>query len=256
MLKKSILSLLLLSTLCFANTDFRYRQYLHVKEFYQSFSKEAIQIALKNDIPPAALLAIAAVESGYGRGYVSRITGNILSLGAGKSEPQLPALYLPNLKKDASIVLYGEAIKKYSPSQLVWKKREKSLKKDYRPQGLAGTKTNLDYFDTHPKQKKEANLQCLRDFAQKWIDKKRYKPFRQARAMLDEAVKKSSKKVLFTRELSVRFIQMISGKKNSFNYRKSWAKKVIKIMDNAGLVELSTALEHQSFEKAWSAKTK
>ena len=234
--------------------DFRYRKYLHVKEFYEPLVNGAINIALKYDIPPAALLAIAGVESGYGRGYVARITGNILSLGAKRGEAELPALNLANLKKDKSQILYGDKIKKYPKDSLEWKKRPKSLKKDYRPKSIAGTSKELDYFDKHPKEKLKANLECLEDFARDWINKnKKFEPFVKARKMLDDEVKKHGKKILFDKELNEKFIKMISGKKNSFNYRKTWAIKVIKIMQNTGLVELVKALhvEKKTFKEAW-----
>lgn len=255
MFKKCIVSFFLLFTILQgANSDFRYRKYLHVKEFYQSFAQEAVQICLDYGVPPAAVLAIAGVESGYGRGYVSRISGNILSLGAGKSDARLPALYLPNLKEDPSIILYGELIQKYPKSQLIWKKREKSLKKDYRPKSIAGTSKELDYFDKHLAQKKAANLACIKDFVKNWISKnKKYRPYQEAKVMLEKAVKENSQQILFTREVNVKFLQMISGRKNSFNYRKTWAKKVIQVMDNTGLIELAQTLhvEKQSFEVAW-----
>jgi len=102
---------------------YKYRKYLHVKNFYKDIAKQAVEISLKYSVPPAAVLAIAGVESGYGRGYVAHITGNILSLGAKRNEPELPALYLPNLKKDKSKILYGNKIKKYAKNTLEWKKR-------------------------------------------------------------------------------------------------------------------------------------
>lgn len=258
MFKKCIVSFLCLSIASIAS-DFTYRKYLHVKEFYQGFAKDATKICLDYGVPPAAVLAIAGVESGYGRGYVSRISGNILSLGAKKSDFRLPPLYLPNLKNDPSKILYAEQISHYKNSELRWKKREASLKKDYRPENIAGTTKELDYFDKHPKQKKEANLQCIRDFVKEWINKNRkYKPYVQARMMLDNAIKKHSKKILFDRNLNIRFLQAISGKKNSFNYRKSWASKVVQVIDNAGLIELTKALhvKKQSFAQVWNVKIK
>ena len=109
---------------------YKYRKYIHVRDFYKDISKEAVEISLKYNVPPAAVLAIAGVESGYGRGYVANITGNILSLGAKSNEPELPALYLPNLKSDVSKVVYGDNINKYTEDQLEWKNRPESLKQD------------------------------------------------------------------------------------------------------------------------------
>ena len=150
---------------------YRYRKYLHVKNFYKDIASDAVKIGLKYNVPPAALLAIAGVESGYGRGYVAHITGNILSLGAKSNEAELPALYLPNLKDDSSKILYGNMIEEYEADKLVWKKRPKSLKKDYRPKSIAGTTKELDFLDKNPAEKREANLACLEDFAIYWISK-------------------------------------------------------------------------------------
>ena len=222
---------------------YRYRKYLHVKNFYKDIAEDAVKIGVKYSVPPAALLAIAGVESGYGRGYVAKITGNILSLGAKNNEAELPALYLPNLKDDNSKILYGSMIDKYEKNELVWKKRPKSLKKDYRPKGIAGTTKELDFLDKNPSAKKEANRACLEDFAKLWINKnKKFKPFVDARKMLDEQVKANGKDILFDRDINIKFVYMISGKENSFNHRKTWAPKVAKIMKNVGLIELSKVL--------------
>ncbi len=233
---------------------YRYRKYLHVKSFYQDIAEDAVKIGVKYNVPPAALLAIAGVESGYGRGYVAHITGNILSLGAKSNEAELPALYLPNLKDDSSKILYGSMIEKYEKDELVWKKRPKSLKKDYRPKSIAGTTKELDFLDKNPTVKKEANIACLEDFAKVWINKnKKFKPFVEAREMLNEQVKANGKDILFDRDINIKFIYMISGKTNSFNYRETWAPKVTKIMKNTGLVELTKALhvEHKTFNEIW-----
>jgi len=71
--------------------------------------------------------------------------------------------------------------------------------------------------------------------------------------MLNKEVKLGSKDILFSRDLNVRFIYMISGKKDSFNFRKTWAPKVVKIMDNTGLIELTEALHVGSgnFDEVW-----
>ena len=233
--------------------QYRYRKYLHVKKFYQNITKNAIDIGLRYNIPPPALLAIAGVESGYGRGYVAKITGNILSLGAKKGEARLPGLYLPNTKDDDSKVLYGDTINRYKKNELIWKKRPKSLKKDYRPKNIAGTTKQLDFLDKNPISKKDAQIECMRDFAKNWISKKKkFKPFIEARKMLDKEVLLHSKDILFDRDLNIKFIYMISGKKNSFNYRKTWAPKVTNIMKNVGLIEL-TKLIHNSktFNQSW-----
>lgn len=232
-----------------------YRKYSHVKNFYKETTSLAVEIGLKYNVPPAALLAIAGVESGYGRGYVARITGNILSLGAGKSDAQLPSLYLPNLKKDRSKILYApREIEKFSKDELEWKKRPASLKKDYRPDHVAGSTNSLDYFDNNKEELIKAYARCMEDFARDWISiNKQYEPFVEARLILDDAVHESGKEVLFDKELNIKFIRSISGRINSFNYRTTWAPKVITIMQKSGLIELTEEIfkENKTFKEAW-----
>ena len=255
---KTLISILLLTSFLFSsanyNENFRYRKYIHVKEFYELLAKDTINLALKHNIPPAAVLAIASVESGYGRGYVAKITGNILSLGANKSEKELPSLYLPNIIKTNTIIYNPMEIKTYTKSQLRWKQREKSLKKDYRPNHIAGTTTNLEYFDNHIEKRKEANLKNIKDFATKWISlNKSQKAFKDARKMIEKNVAKHGKKILFDKEFNKKFINQIGGKINSFNYRETWPKKVISILNNSGLVELTSKMyfEKKSFDEVW-----
>jgi len=234
---------------------YSYRKYLHVKEFYKTIAKKTVQLALKYNVPPAAILAISGVESGYGRGYVASITGNILSLGAKSGEAKLPALYLPNLKKDKSKIIYADdKIKRYKNDELEWKQRPPSLKKDYRPKYIAGTVKELNYFDKHKVKKFNANLKCFEDFSKNWIsEKKRLKPFVEARFMLDKQIKLHSKEILFDKELNEKFIRLIGGRKNSFNHRKTWSPKVIKIMNSIGLIELTKQLHvgAKNFDQLW-----
>jgi len=230
--------------------NYPYRKYLHVKKFYKNLAPEAIKICLKYNVPPAAVLAMAGVESGYGRGYVAKITGNILSLGAKKGEAMLPALYLPNIVNLPNRVLYSKKmVDKYAKYKLEWKRRPPSFKKDYRPKDIAGSKKSLDFFDKNPKKRLAANIANIEDFCKNWIDKdKTQKAFSTARKMLDNAVKLHSKDILFTKKLNDKFIDMIGGKKNSFNYRKSWPKKIKLIMNRVGLIVLSESL-HVSQKK-------
>ncbi len=244
----------LLTSLLFAyNKEYTFRKYEHVKGFYKPLIQDVVKIGLKYNIPPAAILAIASVESGYGRGYVASITGNILSLGASKSDKELPALYLPHMNKPYTVLYNTQRIKKTDKKRLVWKQRPKSLKKDYRPLGIAGTTQKLDYFDYNKEAKHEANLSNIRDFCTQWISlTNSHKVFRNAKALLNKKVKKQGKKILFSKELNVLFIKSIGGQKNSFNHRKSWSKKVIKVLNKTGLVELSKDINAQkSFNKVW-----
>jgi len=235
------------------SSEYRYRKYEHVKNFYKPLVHKTIELSLKYNMPPAGILALAGVESGYGRGYVARISGNILSLGTNKGEKELPPLYLPNIKKPYKIIYNPKEIAKYKKSELRYKKRAKSRKKDYRPAPYAGTSNNLAYFDNHPKERLKANLACIEDFCRVWISSKnRFKVFRKARKDLDEVVKLKGKDALFSEKTSRDFIKDIGGKKNSFNYRKTWPKKVIQVMDNVGLVELIQDIRAgKSFDEAW-----
>jgi len=235
--------------------NYPYRKYLHVKNFYKNLASKAIKICLKYNVPPAAVLAMAGVESGYGRGYVAKITGNILSLGAKKSEAMLPALYLPNIVNLPSKIIYSKKmIDKYAKHELEWKRRPPSFKKDYRPKDLAGSKKSLDFFDKNPKKKLAANTANIEDFCKNWINKNRsQKSFSDARTMLNDAVKLHSKDILFTKALNDKFIDTIGGKKNSFNPRKSWPKKIKLIMNKVGLIALSQSLHvsQKKFDDLW-----
>lgn len=251
---KIILWLFCFTSLLFSyNKEYSFRKYDHVKHFYKPLIEQTIDIALQHNIPPAAILAIASIESGYGRGYVASISGNILSLGAYKSDKELPSLYLPNRLKPYKVLYNRKEISSYDKSLLVWKQRPKSLKKDYRPKKIAGTASNLDYFDYHQEEKKRANLRNIRDFSTLWISKKNsHQVFRDAKLLLDNSVKKYGKKILFSKELNEKFIQSIGGKKNSFNYRKSWSKKVIKVLNKTGLTSLTYEIYNKkSFDKVW-----
>ncbi|RXK14417.1 hypothetical protein CP965_02920 [Halarcobacter mediterraneus] len=251
---KQILLVLILTNCLFSyDKNFSYRKYTHVKKFYSSLVKETVDIALKYNMPPAAILAIASVESGYGRGYVASISGNILSLGANKNDIALPSLYLPNTKNPYKVIYNTKEIKSYKKEELFWKQRPKSLKKDYRPKGIAGTTTNLDYFDYNKQAKIKANLQNIKEFCTLWISyNNRFKAFSCARAFLDEQVKKHGKEILFTKKLNKEFINHVGGKKNSFNYRKTWPVKVNKVLEKTGLTELTKDISNnKSFDESW-----
>ena len=140
------------------------RKYAHVKAFYKSLAVPVIQLCIDQNVPPAAVLAMAGLESGWNSGYVGRISGNILSLGSRRGDNELPALYLPTSKKTGNVVFDSLEILEHPKSDLIWKERPPSLKKDYRPQSIAGTTYQLGYFKHHPKEKAKAQLQNISDF--------------------------------------------------------------------------------------------
>lgn len=237
--------------------DFKLRKYNNVKSFYETIAKDVVQLSIEYKTPPATILAIAGLESGYGSGYVAQITGNILSLGAGKAEKELPALTLPYCKNDKRRITLFDPKDQQNCKTLIWKKRPKSLKKDYRPKTIAGTKQNLAFFKQSPEQYKQAQLNNIKDFLTKWISKNnRYKPFKQSRLWLDNKVNTNGIDCLFELNTNIAFINYIGGKQNSFNYRKSWPKKVEYILKNTGLIELCKDIYYNksTFQKAWNKK--
>jgi len=231
-----------------------YRKYPHVKKFYKEITPIALEVAQKYELPAASILAIAGLESGYGRGYVCQITGNIMSLGAFKSDPELPALTLPYSKSQKKILFDENEIVKFSKKDLIFKKRKKSLKKDYRPTPFAGTCKNLTLLKYNKQLKHNAHKACLNDFATKWIStESNIKTFRDAKIWLKSLIMKKNNDILFSMKVNKAFIEKIGGIKNSFNYRKSWPKKVKTIMVNVGLIELVNDMQNgnMNFEQAW-----
>lgn len=236
-----------------AQIKYKLRKYEHVKSFYKGISKNATELCLKNNIPPAALLAITGLESGWDSGYIGQITGNILSLGLRKGDIELPGLRLPRLIKTKKIVFDSLEIIKYSENELKWENRPESLKKDYRPKHIAGTIYQLAYFKYHPKEKTAAQIANINDFVTVFIGRKsRLKAYRNARKKMDDLVAKHGKSILLKEQTAIDFVNEIGGKPNSYNFRETWPKKVIYIIKNAGLPEL-TSLLHQGekFEKSW-----
>jgi len=256
MKKLTILTLIFfsLSNTLYAKANKGFRKYAHVKEFYAAITQDTIDIAQKNHLPAAAILAIAGLESGYGSGYVAQITGNILSLGAFKSDAELPALYLPYSKSKKKILFDPKEIKKLPKDDLIYKKRAKSYKKDYRPAPYAGTPTHLELLKYNPKLRQKAHYACLNDFATKWIStKSNIKVFKDAKIWINNQVEKEGSQILDTMKVNKGFIERVGGIKNSFNYRKEWPIKVKLIMKKTALVELvyNMKVKHLSFEEAW-----
>ncbi len=250
---KFILFLTLFFSFSFSS-DFSLRKYGHVKSFYKDLTPSALEIAKKYHLPPAAILAISGLESGYDSGYVGQISGNILSLGAYQSDYELPSLYLPWCDSKKAVLYDNKDIATCPKEELHYKQRPKSLKRDYRPEPYAGTVDRLDYFKYKPQEKAKAHYRCLEDFATRWIRKEsKIEAFSKARIWLDELIAQEGVEVLYKESTSIKFIHTIGGVPHSFNYRKTWPPKVIYIMNRAGLVKLTQEMvdEHQTFEQAW-----
>ena len=251
-----MLSIFIIIPSIYADT-YSFRKYQHVKNFYKDITPIAIEVSKKYNLPAASLLAIAGLESGYGRGYVAQITGNILSLGAFKSDVELPALTLPYCKSKHKILFDPKEIHKYTHNDLVYKKRHKSLKKDYRPLPYTGSIDNLALLKYNKRLRQKAYKSCFNDFASKWIStNSNIKAFKNAKLWLENIVRINNPKILLTMNTNYGFIDRIGGIKNSFNYRKSWPKKVKIIINKVGLISLVDDIQnkHISFDKAWEHK--
>ncbi len=230
------------------------RKYKNVTKFYARIANKATHLCMEKNIPPAAILAIAGLESGWNQGYISKITGNILSLGTRKGDHQLPALRLPQLVSKKKILFDSLEILKYSSEELIWETRPPCLKKDYRPLPYAGTQHNLAYFKHNPEKESQAHIQNLNDFMTHFISRKSKIPsYRNARKLMDTMVAEHGKDVLLQDSTAFLFINEIGGKPYSFNYRKSWPKKVNNIIKKAGLAELSQQLytDKSEFQNVW-----
>ena len=233
------------------------RRFSHVKSFYKDIAETTIELAVKYNTPPAVILAMAGLESGYGEGYIAQITGNILSLGANKGDTKLPSLNLPNVITTQAIIYDEDEISQYAEDELEWKLRPASLKKDYRPESFSGSIENLGYFNRHPEERTIAQAKNIEDFMNKWLNTRyKFPVFADTRHYLDSMVKEYGEVVLFSPELNLRFIERIGGKPGSFNYRKTWLDKVIWIMENADFVQLTRSMYYDglSFEEAWLIK--
>lgn len=230
------------------------RRFSHVKEFYAEITEMVIELSLKHNTPPAVILAIAGLESGYGNGYVSQITGNILSLGANPTDIQLPALYLPRVSSSQKIIFDKNDIQKYNANELNWKLRPPSKKKDYRPANIAGSKNNLTYLNHNKEARYLAHQNNIKDFLTIWLNREYpFEIFADARIYLDNIVRKNGKNILFNEQLNNQLIEMLGGKPRSFNTNKEWVTKVKWIMNNAKLIELCKNIYYQkmTFEEAW-----
>lgn len=244
---------LLLST-GLLSSEYSLRKYNHVKRFYSSITKDTIKICKEHNLPPAAVLAIAGLESGYGSGYVSQITGNILSLGAFKGDKELPALYLPYSSSKQKILFDPNIINKLPKSDLSYKKRAKSYKRDYRPLKYAGTKTNLELLKYNKELRLQAHKACLNDFCSRWISyRSNKKVFKELKRWTDRQVQVKGIHTLYSRDTNFGFVDRIGGVPHSFNYRETWPKKIKFIIKKVGLIELVNDIDrnNMSFKEAW-----
>jgi hypothetical protein len=236
------------------SSEHSFRKYAHVKKFYASITKDTIKICKAHNLPAAAVLAIAGLESGYGSGYVAQITGNILSLGAFKSDKMLPALYLPYSLSKQKILFDPNIINKLPKNDLSYKTRAKSYKHDYRPLKYAGSQTNLELLKYDKELRLKAYRACLNDFSSRWISyKSNKKVFKELKRWTDKQVKEHGVDTLYSRKTNLGFIDRIGGLPHSFNNRKIWPQRVKIVMQKIALIELVNNIirNDMSFQEAW-----
>jgi len=237
--------------------DFSLRKYEHVKDFYSPITSNIVNLCLRFNTPPGSILAICGWETGYGSGYVYRITGNILSVQGTSSDYILPPLTLPVDKFDNYILDYNEIGGGGLSEDIVkWKKRPPSFKKDYRPDGIAGTSSNLAHFEYHPDFRNQASLLCIKDFLSKRLSKKsNILVYRKTRQWLNNLVKIHGKKILFDRQINLEFIERMGGKPNSFCPHKSWVTNVKNLIKRGGFCKLASSINKtKNFNKSWNLK--
>lgn len=210
----------------------------HVVDFFKKLTPIILEESLQTGVPPAALLAMAALESGYNTGYVSHITGNILSLNALENEAMLPPLKLHIHPGTRQVVLDRQKLTRLMNSgiSLELKFRPSALKKDYRPIEIAGTPEHLDYFLNHEHQLMDAWKQNIHDFLSGRIHPDNTSPaYRSAYGYTQEIKQHKNLDFLLSEEAAVRFLSLVGGKPHSFNSNPSWVEKTTNLVKNMGL---------------------
>ncbi|MGY5355447.1 hypothetical protein [Wenyingzhuangia sp. IMCC45467] len=237
-----------------SSSGYRYRKYNHVAKLYQRLALPVTELCIKHKVPPGAVLSIISLESGWGQGYIGRITGNFLSLNAFGNDAELPALKMPKDITTQTTILDKRKLAKIPKANIIWENRPPSLKKDYRPDSIAGTTRHLEFLINHPDEMTKANLKNVEDFVSRFISHtSSIKAYNEARTLLDEQVATHGIEILFDAKLNEKFIYTIGGKPNSFNFRETWPKKVMNIFKNTGVNKLTKELylNKKTFEQVW-----
>ena len=187
--------------------------------------------------PPGAILAIACLESGFGKSYVSRVSGNILSLNAMETEKALPPLQLPVLGHN-DYIIDNQRLKKIlaTGNEIKVVKRPPSLKKDYRPTEIAGGFMDLDYFLYHPEEKEAAWQNNIKDLLYNRIsENSSYTAYREAHTFCMRVKTNKSITLLFSNKTSTHFLFLIGGRPQSYNSNFSWRQKTQNLVYSLGL---------------------
>jgi hypothetical protein len=208
-----------------------------VHVFFKHLTPIVMKECLKKGVPPAAVLAMAALESGYGTGYVARVSGNILSLNAREGEPELPPLKVP-VTKEKQVVIDRRVLEEMLAYGYDFQieARPPSFKKDYRPGGIAGTDIQLDYFLNHPQEKYAAWKRNIVDLIEKRLSLDSPIPaYRETEQWCRTVLASHSLEKLLSEDAARRFLEKIGGRPLSFNRRISWREKTFVILDRLGL---------------------
>ena len=115
---------------------YRYRKYNHVKTFYKRLAKPVTDLCMQHKVPPGVVLSILSLESGWGQGYIGKITGNFLSLNATRRDAELPALRMPKNKKTGKIILNTKTLTNTPDSLIVWQNRPSTHASKTRTRGV------------------------------------------------------------------------------------------------------------------------
>ena len=216
---------------------FKAWQLSKVSNFFKYLTPIILKKTFKKGAPPGAILAIAALESGYGTGYIANVSGNILSLNARKTEPMLPPLTLAITKND-KIIINGEKIKSMLAAGYPFKviKRPPSYKKDYRPDHIAGKKTHLDYFLHHPNKKYQAWEQNVNDLMfSRVVSDSSIVAYKETSKFCDRLYARKSLRHIFSNKSATKFLTLVGGRPISYNIRTSWRDKSISLLSKLNL---------------------
>ena len=222
------------------------RRFPWVMEFYRELTPIAVEEAMRTGIPAPAIMAIAGHESGFGRGYVARVSGNILSLGARGSDVVLPPLTVLENGRGEILLEFDRTTRQQSiPSGYRWVKKPPSYKKDYRPPGICGTDGGFDYFIKNPAERLAAWRKNVRDFAEGRINEDSpVEAYRRAYQFARKMKNSHSRSYVFSERRAMEFIRLVGGHPQSFNSNPEWPDRVISLLRRAHLSEIAEDYYH------------
>lgn len=225
------------------------RKFPWVVEFYLELTPIAVEESIRTGIPAPAIMAIAGHESGFGRGYVARVSGNILSLGARGNDIVLPPLTVLESIKGEILLQFDRTIPQDSiPSGYSLVKKPPSCKKDYRPPGICGTDGDFDYFIKNPAGRLAAWRENVRDFTEGRISKDSpVEAYRRAYQFARRLKNSHGRNYVFSKPAAIEFIKLVGGYPGSFNSNPEWPDKVILLLRRAHLSEIAKDYYYMNF---------